>query len=112
MRKSIIYWAATTIASLGSMNAISSEFVTGEIKRIFPSTSGEVRFRLKNDSCISGSQYYFFEMNENDPTGKYASKNWYSMLLASAMANKEVSINIESCPTSGDAKINYIFQDY
>jgi hypothetical protein len=61
-------------AILTSVVVSSSAFaVTGEIKRIYP-TSDVVYFRLKNDTCISGSQYYYFRMNEADFKGQYAAK--------------------------------------
>ncbi len=84
---------------------------TGEVKRIYPN-GDQINFRLKNDTCITGSQYYFFKMNENDISGKYASKNWYSMLLASAMASKPVSVSVNECPAEGNVEIKYIYQDY
>lgn len=89
----------------------NAKVVTGEIKRIYP-TSGTVYFRLKNDICISGNQYYYFQMNDSTNTGKYASHNWYSLLLASAHANKSVSVKVASCPEEGHVPVVYIYQDY
>lgn len=88
-----------------------AQFSTGKVKRIYP-VNDTVYFRLQGDSCITGGQYYYFKMNETDASGKYAAKNWYSMLLASAMAGKPVSVKVNSCPTDGHAKISYIYQDY
>lgn len=82
-----------------------------EVKRIYP-TRDTIFFRLKDDECIQGSQYYYFQFNETDNVGMYAAKNWYSMLLASAMAGKAISIKVPSCPTDGNIKIDYVFQDY
>lgn len=88
-----------------------ADFSAGEIERIYP-VSDTVYFRLKDDICITGSQYYFFRMNDVDSTGKYASKNWYAMLLASAMAGKPIRVKVSTCPAEGNAEIVYIFQDY
>lgn len=88
-----------------------AEHITGEIKRIYPNKN-KVFFRLKNDACISGSQYYYFTMSEADDSGKYAAQNWYSMLLASAVSSKPVSVKVESCPVDGHIEINYMYQDY
>lgn len=104
--KLILFWGA--ILSSVSVNA---EVSTGEINRIYP-TRDTIYFRLKNDTCINGSQYYYFEMNDTDDIGKYAAKNWYSMLLASAMATKAVSVKVMSCPSEGHVKVQYIYQDY
>ena len=84
---------------------------TGEVKRIYPN-GDTVKFRIKNDTCITGNQYYYFRMNDSDSTGMYAAKNWYSMLLASAMASKSVSVSVASCPTEGNVEIKYLYQDY
>jgi hypothetical protein len=83
----------------------------GEIKRIYP-TNDVVYFRLKNDTCISGTQYYYFRMNEADLKGQYAAKNWFSMLLASALESKPISVKVNNCPADGNVEVQYIYQDY
>jgi len=88
-----------------------AETITGEITRIYP-TRDTINFRLKSDLCVTGSQYYYFKMNETDNVGMYAAKNWYAMLLASAMASKPVSVRVGACPQDGNVEVTYIYQDY
>lgn len=90
---------------------VASEHLNGEVKRIYP-TRDTINFRLKDDTCISGSQYYYFRMNDTDNVGKYAARNWYAMLLASAHAGTPVSVSVDDCPTEGHVEINYLYQDY
>jgi hypothetical protein len=90
---------------------VAAETIVGEIKRIYP-TRDIVYFRIKGDTCISGGQYYYFQMNDSDNTGKYAAKNWYSMLLASATSKIPVHVKVSSCPTEGHIEVDYIYQDY
>lgn len=97
----LLLFAPTTFAN----------FSTGEVRRIYP-VGDTVYFRLKGDSCITGSQYYYFKMNDTDNSGIYASKNWYSMLLASAMAGKPISVKVHSCPEEGHVEVSYLYQDY
>lgn len=84
--------------------SVYGETIKGEVKRIYP-TRNTVYFHLKNDTCISGQQYYYFSMNDKDNIGKYAAKNWYTMLLASAMASKPVHVRVDSCPGEGHVQI-------
>jgi len=100
------------IVLVATCSSVQATFVQDkQIKRIYPTTD-TIYFRLKEDTCIGASQYYYFKMNDTDATGKYAAKNWYSMLLASAMAGKPISIKVPACQTEGNVNINYIFQEY
>jgi hypothetical protein len=99
------------VSVLSTSITIHAAGSTGEVKRIYP-TRDTIYFRLKNDTCITGSQYYFFRFNESDNIGKYAAKNWYSMLLANAMSSKPVSVSVTSCPQEGHVEIDYLYQDY
>jgi hypothetical protein len=94
-------------------NSLSADniIVSGEIQRLFPKEN-KVSFRLKNDNCITGNYYYYFYMNESDNSGKYAAKNWYAMLLSSAMALKPVSVSVDGCIADSNIAVRYIFQDY
>ncbi|WP_062269285.1 hypothetical protein [Endozoicomonas arenosclerae] len=94
---------------LGS--TVQASFYQGEVARIYPSDE-YVFFRLKNDECITGSQYYYFSFDNTSEDGMYAAKNWYSMLLASAMAGKPVRVKVKECPGEGNVRVQYIFQDY
>ncbi|WP_020405330.1 hypothetical protein [Hahella ganghwensis] len=96
--------------ALGATSA-QAEFVTGDVKRIYPKNA-VVYFRLKDDTCISGSQYYYFKMDDTSTDGKYAAKNWYTLLVSGAMASKPVSVKVESCATEGNVEIEYLYQEY
>ncbi|WKD48409.1 hypothetical protein [Microbulbifer spongiae] len=111
MFKFILRKISAVVIIFCSMEAIAAETITGEIKRLYPDR-GKIFFRLKNDTCIAGNQYYYFEMNEEDARGKYAAKNWYSMLLANGMAGKKVTVSVPECPPSGNIEILYLFQEY
>ncbi|WP_144405932.1 hypothetical protein [Kangiella geojedonensis] len=91
-------------------NALA-EYITGEVKRIY-AVNDKVHFRIKGDDCITGSQYYYFKMNDTSANTVIDAKNWYSMLLASAMAGKPVSVKVNSCPTEGSVEISYLYQEY
>lgn len=86
-------------------------FSEGKVKRIYL-VNDTVHFRLKGDTCITGSQYYYFKMEDSSANSLIDAKNWYSMLLASAMAGKSVSVKVNSCPTEGHARVKYLYQDY
>jgi hypothetical protein len=51
-------------------------------------------------------------MTDTTADSEHDAKNWYSMLLASAMAGKPVSLKVNSCPTEGGVEIQYLYQDY
>lgn len=109
VKKLILVFSALTF--FGFLNEANAEVSSGQIKRIYPS-GDRVYFRLKNDNCLSGSQYYYFEMDDNSDKGKYAAPNWYTMLIASAHANKTISVKVSSCPQQGHAQVIYLYQDY
>ncbi|GLX85920.1 hypothetical protein tloyanaT_21720 [Thalassotalea loyana] len=97
----------TLVASL-KVNAIA---IVGEIERIYP-TRETVYFRLKDDDCISGNQYYYFQMGEQNSTAKYASHNWYALMLAAANTKSKISVSVPSCDSEGHIQVSYIFQDF
>jgi len=100
---------------LGSclLSNVYADAGTGFVSRIFIQ-GATVNFKLKDDTCVTGSQYYLFRMNDADETRQYAAKNWYALLLASAMASKPITVNVASCPGEGESRavVKYIFQDY
>lgn len=93
------------------MSSSAATYITGEVKRIYP-ISDKVHFRIKGDTCLSGSKYYYFKMTGTTTYSEQDAKNWYSMLLASAMAGKPVSVKVNSCPADAGVEIKYLYQDY
>jgi hypothetical protein len=84
---------------------------TGKVKRIYP-TGDRIYFRIHGDTCATSSQYYYFDMDETSERGRYAARNWYTMLLASAQTGKPISVKVNSCPAEGPIYVSYIYQDF
>ncbi|WP_251359032.1 hypothetical protein [Kangiella sp. TOML190] len=77
----------------------------GKVKRIYPTgDDGKIFFNLHDDSCKSGSKYYYF--NTDNQTGK----NWYALLLSMSAQKQEVIVNYQGdCDPNISQPIRYIY---
>ena len=88
-------------------NSVMAVGVTGKVARLYP--QGDiVYFRLKNDTCNTGNDYYTFNMTTQAP----AAKNWYALLLAAGVSQQEVRVAVADCTAGQDKQVIYIYQDY
>ena len=95
------------ISSFLSVNAYAGNPI-GEVSRIYPSGS-YIKFKLKNDSCSSGSYYYFKMTNQQ-------SENWFAMLLTSAHSRKPIIVRLvgdaNACYPTVEQEVAYLYQDF
>ena len=90
---------------LWGLTLAAAQSATGEVARIY-ANDNNIYFKLKNDSCNPNSKYYYFSMtNENADA-------WYSLILAAANTSRKVTVRVGSCPSTTNAQIVYIYQDF
>lgn len=82
--------------------------ITGRVSRIFV-TNTWVNFRLADDSCVTGTGYYRFQIT-NDHR-----KIWAAMLLTSARSGSDIVVWIvqSQCPAAHEnIEVGYLYQDF
>lgn len=90
---------------LGGLALAAAQNASGEIARIY-ANDNNIYFKLKNDSCNPSSKYYFFSMADEN------AEAWYSLMLAAANTSKKIIVRVGSCPTTTNARVVYIYQDF
>ncbi len=100
--KKVLFVLLTLISSLVFADPFT---VTGQVKRIYPTSPERVHFRIDNDRC-SSSKYFYFDLNNE------TKKAWFSMLLAAATTGSEIKISISECPEKDHVAIRYMYQDF
>jgi hypothetical protein len=95
-------WGAPTQAQ-------SMTYLSGQVARLYPSSTGPLYFRLKADTCNTGTAYYVI------PTTEPNLKSWYALLLAAAEAGAEVKVALPvttACGTATNKEVAFVFRDY
>ncbi|WP_347331329.1 hypothetical protein [Marinimicrobium locisalis] len=99
------------LVALLAHTADAKKTVRGEVARIYPA-SNAIHFRLKNDDCISGSQYYYFNLTDASGEASELSKAWYALLLSASVSGKGIAVSVEECLDEGRIPVRYIYQDF
>lgn len=81
-----------------------AEHLTGQVKRIYPTSDGQVYFRLVG-ACKVVTYFHF-------STASQAGKNWYAMLMTAASSARPVRISLpQSCNDVEHQAVQYVYQD-
>lgn len=88
-----------------SAQAAAQVFASGEVDRLYPSSTNLISFKLKGDTCIPNENYYTFSLDA--PAGKA----WYAMLLTAANTGRPVTVRVTQCAAS-NVQADYIYQQF
>lgn len=107
MRQIILFIVLITLVC----SVQAKTLAVGKVDRIYPN-GNHIHFRLKNDSCISGLQYYYFNLLDSSGNRSVTAQAWYSLLLSASVSGAEVSVSVVECGDEAKIPVSYIFQDF
>lgn len=85
--------------------AANAETMTGQVSRIYVTSTAMVNFRIEG-ACKTGT-YFQFALSGD------VGNAWYAMLLNAATTRQPVRVAIaDNCDPSINQTVAYIFQDY
>lgn len=99
-------WAAVMTGLLVvSTASVAVETPSGLVDRIFLSSDGSLRLRLKNDSCNTDGDYYVMSPGHSQLRASIA------LVALAAETGRPITVRVDNC-LPGDKQIGYIVREY
>ncbi len=93
------------VVGMATAPVAEAEILSGEVSRIYVTSSGAVNFRISG--ACKASTYFFFNLSSDH------GKAWYAMLLNAATTRQSVRVSIaDTCDPAVNQSVAYVYQDY